>query len=77
MDNSMELVSESRVHNKYLLGFKQNDNGTNRRSVTKKKRGVKNVTSSQIQTLYLRFLQFIFCHSGTVTIHWCSYPNRA
>lgn len=30
----MEVVSESRDHKKYLLGFKQHDIGTNRRSIS-------------------------------------------
>lgn len=42
-----------------------------------KERSLKNISSSQFQTLYLRLLQYVFCHSGTVIVYGSYCSNRA
>jgi hypothetical protein len=41
-----------------------------------KERGMKNISSSQIQILYLQLLQLTFCHLGTVTTHCDIIPTE-
>jgi hypothetical protein len=43
----------------------------------KKERGSRNTPSSRFWTLSIRLLQHIFCHTGSVTIHWSYCSNRA
>jgi hypothetical protein len=69
---AQELVGKTNIQ---TIFFQRMLLSQGRMACNKKERVMKNISSSQIQTLYLLLLQLISYHLGIVTTHWCYCSN--